>query len=187
MADERTYGPDEKEMGFKEEQDNLEKIDDSLEAIQGQPMNLVLSNFGKQFIKNERMSAIMFRQLKDDLLKFSKNLTDIPIYEQMEVIQLLKNIISKYDNWMTMQRQNIFLAYDSMKKVKETVEKYYITKQVFEAERESYEAICADIGGGFEAQIQSFAGGLAAIIPHRLLDNFKSGDVVALHKLNRRP
>lgn len=185
MGEERNYGPNEVDMNFKENDDSLEKIDDSLESIKGQPMNLVLSSFGKQFLKNERLGVIMFRQLKEDLSKLNKELSEKAIYDDMDIVRLFKNLLSKYDAWMSMQRQNIFLSYESMKKVKETLDKYYITKEQFEAEREAYEAICAEIGGGLEAPIQQYAGTLAAVIPARFNENFKSGDIVSIHKLKR--
>lgn len=182
-----TYGIKEEEMDFKEELD-LSKIDDSLEAIQSSPINYVLGSFGKSFTKNERTSKIFFNSLQDDIKKFESELKDNPWYSDMQIVMLFKNILDKYFNWMTSQRQNIFLAEEKMKEVKDIVEKKYVSKETFDAEIEKYQLQIDEQfndSNGVQVEIVKKPNSAIAVIPPKSSEIFSNGEKAILNKIKK--
>lgn len=181
-----TYGMGLPEMEFKDTETNggLEKVDDSIEAIKENPINWIVSSFGKQYLENERVSKLFLIQLQNDLDEFEKELSSNPRYNEMDIVKLVKNILTKYFNWATSQRQTIFLSYSKMKEALDVVHKYYITKEVYDLERESLEAAFKDNMPGQSGQVVEVNGIKMIKIPFNFQDTFNEGDMVIIHKVN---
>jgi hypothetical protein len=67
----------------------FEGLDVSPEAILENPLNLLLSNFDNEYMKNERIGVVIFESLNRALRKYTKMINENFYYQDMEIFQIL--------------------------------------------------------------------------------------------------
>lgn len=122
---------DEKELQFERSENKtlFEGLDVSPEAIIENPMNLVLANFDNEYMKNERIGVVLFENLTNIVRKYQRMVNDNFYYQDMEIIQIVNDLITRYNTWVANQRGLILNTRDHVKQIKEMVESEYITKK----------------------------------------------------------
>ena len=125
------YGVDDNDVKFsKDDAENWLNVDSSYAALQEQPINKVLTDFRKEYIKNERLTYDMFVQMRGLLDEFITLLNNNPFYREMEIIRLVENLLDKYKNWMTTMRYNVLLGKEKMIEVEDYIKAQYIPNHV---------------------------------------------------------
>lgn len=127
MAD-REYTLREAEFDFEKRSDArlFPDLDESFEGLQTNPINSVLSKMQTEYLKGERTSLALFYQLNEVLVKFQNemNANDI-FYGKMDIVKVFKEILLRYENWITSQRGLILLFRDYARELKKINEDYY--------------------------------------------------------------
>jgi hypothetical protein len=129
------YGIPEKDMAFKtnEKTDKLfPDARDDYDSIMDNPINLTLTTFEKEFIKNERIAYDHFLSLQEEIEKFSNLVKEYPHYELLDIIKIFKDILFRYKLWATQMRQSILLAESKFKEASDIVNTKYYPQKEFE-------------------------------------------------------
>lgn len=170
------YGLNENEMKFKKEVTGerlFDEVADDFDSIMQNPINLTLSTYEKEFMKNERLAYDMFLQLDIDVRKFYDWMEQYPSYEQMDVTKLFKDIIFKYKLFSTYLRQNILLSENKFKEAKETISNKYVTNDNLDRFRQSCLQTVEDIKKqGDEVVIKKYGDSVVAFIPTDLKSKY---------------
>lgn len=121
---------DERELQFERSENKslFEGLDVSPESIMQNPMNLMLSNFDNEYMKNERIGVVLFETLTSALRKYQRMVNENFWYQDMELVQVINDLITRYNTWITNQRGLILNTRDMVKEIKDMVDSEYITK-----------------------------------------------------------
>lgn len=125
---------DEKELQFEKSESKtlFDGLDVSPEAIIENPMNLMMSNFDNEYMKNERIGVVLFESLNNAIRKYQKMVNENYYYQDMEIVQVVNDLLIRYGNWIVNQRGLILNTRDMVKQIKEMVDSEYITKKALE-------------------------------------------------------
>lgn len=147
------YGLKDQEWGYtKQKEESWLPISDSYDDVVENPINQVLGSFKNEFLKNEVNSQALFQQLNSDLIEFSDRISESPFYERMPIVMLVENILTKYVNWASSMRQNIFLSKEKMQEIYTTIEKHYIRKEEVNRISDEANAAMAEIREKYDNQ-----------------------------------
>lgn len=152
------YMLDDSDIKFDKD-DNAQwlNVDTSYKSFKNNPINKLLAEFKKEYIKNDRLTWDMFNQLNVLLEEFSSLVLGNPIYKEMEIIRLMQNILDKYQNFMTVMRYNVLLGKEKMIDAEEIIQTEYVPENIMEdkiaelqekvkdMEEDFWEAKCTDI------------------------------------------
>lgn len=129
---------DEKELQFErtESKTLFDGLDVSPEAIMENPMNLMMSNFDNEYMKNERIGVVLFESMNNAMRKYQKMVNENFYYQDMEIVQIVNDLIIRYNTWITNQRGLILNTRDMVKQIKDLVDSEYITKKTLEKYQE---------------------------------------------------
>lgn len=117
----------------------LFKIDDSYEGILENPINKTLSIFQDKFMENERFTYELFLQLDDVLRRLTKEINENYYYDNMDIVKIFREAITRYQSWMSVMRRNILMTKGTMKEIKETIEEQYVPSRKLDELREELE------------------------------------------------
>lgn len=181
-TDRAQYGVNENEMKFKKEITGgklFDDVADDFDSIVQNPINLTLSTFEKEFMKNERVTYDSFLQLQVDLQKFYDLLDQQPHYELMDIVKLFKDILFKYKMFCTFLRQSILLSETKMTEAKDIVKTKYITLDNLSMFKQEMLQTVQDLKEeGDLTEIKKYGDSVVAFIPAELKEKYRTGTKV---------
>jgi len=132
------YGIQEEEMDFDRDKQMFKgKINDNYETILNEPVNKPLAEFEKEFHKIDTEVYERFSELNQYLSAFTRQLDENPVYENMEIVQMMREVLIRYKVWATALRQHAFLSKDKIREIHNIVKNYYIPAQELEMIKEN--------------------------------------------------
>jgi hypothetical protein len=180
------YGLDEAEIPEGVDDIKTLRVDGSIDSIRENPINKVLFDFSKNFEKNEIHAFNQFEELAHDLKEFSERREKYPIYEEMEIINLIKILLYKYNMWVKYMRDTICIANEKMQEVQNTVKEYYVTKEKYDNFKKEVEyALDAENKRSFIGRLRIDDAGNGHVVFSRVeIDKrgLKNGDTVFVSK-----
>lgn len=174
---------DEQELQL--ERSESEKLFDGLditpESIINNPLALLLSNFDNEYMKNERIGVVIFDFLQSSLVKYQRMVNNNFYYQDMEIVQMINDLITRYNTWIANQRGLILNTRDMVKEMKKMVEEEYITKKALDQFKEEVKLqIDADNKNVVEGVVGQMGDNLVIVLPKDSV--YKKGQLVSIKK-----
>lgn len=131
----------ENELQFErnESKSLFDGLDVSPEAIIENPMNLMMSNFDNEYMKNERIGVVLFEAMNESMRKYQNMVNQNFYYQDMEIVQRVNDLLMRYNTWLINQRGLILNTRDMVKEIKEMVDSEYVTKKSVEKSQEDFQ------------------------------------------------
>lgn len=107
----------------------FDDLDVSPESIMANPITLLLSNFDNEYMKSERIAIVIFEFLQSALTRYTKMVNSNFYYQDMEIVQIVNDLLTRYNTWIANQRGTLLNTRDMMKTFKKMVEEEYITRK----------------------------------------------------------
>jgi hypothetical protein len=150
------YGISEEELSFDADEvagdKFLKDIKDDYDSITKNPINAVLSDFKKNYLRNEQIAYEFFHQLNVLLIKYSNELNANFFYDNMDIVKLINNLLDKYQNWAFALRENTYLGKEKMIEVDKIIKDYYIPKKDFDDSIEGLKVQIEDLEKGAKSK-----------------------------------
>lgn len=180
----------EADMAFGKNIETLfENLDTTYEGIKENPANLILSNFEKDFLQNERTSSELFTQLNYQLQELDNMFNENHYYNEMLIVRVFKEILIRFKNWATSLRQQAFLSKQKMVEMKKIIDENYFSEGQISELRTQYEQIVSDLKKENEALkvVDTGRGKLCVLFDESYLKKIgaKIGDSVYLKKSSK--
>lgn len=156
-------------------------LDTSPEAILENPINLLLSNFDNEYMERERMGVVMFDYLHQALTKYQNLVNNHFYYQDLEIINVVNDLLSRYMTWMANQRGVILTTRDLVRNIREMLEEKYITKDALDKFREEMKFQIESEEKTFEeAMVGKVGNDMVVVLPKNT--KFKKDDFVKIKK-----
>lgn len=177
---------DEKELQFDRREDKtlFDNLDTSPEGILENPINLLLSNFDNEYMHNERMGIVMFDSMNSALRKYSKMVNENYHYQDMELVYVINDLLTRYNAWIANQRGLLLITREFIRRMKAMIDKEYTTNKSIENFKEEIKLqMQEDQRGSVESMVLKTGEDLVIVLPKNT--KFKNEDFVLIKKSNK--